>query len=149
MQRLRLFEDFMTTQEQTIRQIVEIMRRAGVRYAMIGGHAVSVHARPRVTVDVDFLFSGKGDAQLQALFEAEGFHVERHGEVMRLWASSPPAEGDEPLADFIRAELNRTQIEALRTAVEVDYRGVSVCVVSKPALVALKFLSATSAKRDH
>lgn len=38
-------------------EFVEILERHGVRYLLIGGHAVSFHGYPRLTADVDFAYA--------------------------------------------------------------------------------------------
>ena len=38
-----------------LRGIVEALDTAGIAYALVGGHAVSIHAIPRATEDVDLL----------------------------------------------------------------------------------------------
>lgn len=35
--------------------------RCGVRFVLLGGYAVSIHAKPRATKDLDLLVSGEGD----------------------------------------------------------------------------------------
>jgi hypothetical protein len=40
--------------------LVEFVR-CGVRFVLLGGYAVGVHAKPRATKDLDLLISGEGD----------------------------------------------------------------------------------------
>jgi predicted nucleotidyltransferase len=40
--------------------LVEFVR-CGVRFVLVGGYAVGIHARPRATKDLDVLVSGEGD----------------------------------------------------------------------------------------
>jgi predicted nucleotidyltransferase len=35
--------------------------RSGVRFVLLGGYAVGIHAKPRATKDLDLLVSGEGD----------------------------------------------------------------------------------------
>jgi predicted nucleotidyltransferase len=40
--------------------LVEFVR-SGVRFVLLGGYAVGIHAKPRATKDLDLLVSGEGD----------------------------------------------------------------------------------------
>ena len=137
----------MNEQTKIIRRVVTLLRKHRVRFALIGGHAVSYYSRPRVTVDVDFLVSRKSVGVLETTLGRAGFQVEQRGEVVRLWAASADPKADEPIVDFVPAEYNATQLEAFKTAREIRYQGISLRMVTRPALVALKFLSAASEHR--
>src|SRR2546425_971997 len=96
---LKLFWDYMTEHLDRIRRVVELLDRLHVRYAVIGGHAVSFHARPRLTVDVDFLVAvQKLSAIEKALTDAD------LAEARRIVAASNPAAADElsRLVDDVR-----------------------------------------------
>jgi len=43
------------------RDLLAEFARFGVRYALLGGYAVSFHGKPRLTKDLDLLISGLGD----------------------------------------------------------------------------------------
>jgi hypothetical protein len=146
---LRFYWDTMNEQTERIRRVVAVLRRRQLRYALVGGHAVSFHARPRTTVDMDFLVTARALPKIQADLRAAGFRVEGRGHELRAWDASANPEVDEPVVDFVAAENNRAQAEALKTATDVTYQGILLRVVTRPALVALKFISATSASREH
>ncbi len=137
----------MAEQSDRIRRVVAILERERVRYAIIGGHAVSYHHRLRVTVDVDFLVASRALGRLDKAMSKEGFVTRKRGDVLRVWEAGADIDKDEPVVDFVPAELQATQKEALRTAIEVTYQGVHLRIVTRAALVALKFLSATSGHR--
>jgi hypothetical protein len=144
---LRFFWDYMSEQTARIRRVVELLRRRRVSYALVGGHAVSYHWKPRLTVDVDFLVPGRAIAGLERALAGAGFQAQRRGEVLRAWDADADPAIDDPVVDFVPAEYNAAQAEALRTAVKVDYQGIPLRVVTRAALVALKFLSAVSQTR--
>ena len=147
MRELRFFWDYMSEQVDHLRRVLQLLRRRRIRYALVGGHAVSFHWKPRLTVDIDFLVPERALAGLERALPEQGFVGQRRGEVLRVWnAGADPKEAD-PVVDFVPAEHNRTQHEALRTALDAVYQELAVRVVTRPALVALKFLSATSATR--
>jgi len=145
--KLRFFWDYMNEQTERIRRVVGVLRRLRIPYALIGGHAASYHGRPRVTVDVDFLVAGKSLPRLEAALPEEGFVVRRRGEVLSAWEKGQDPAADEPVVDLVPAEYNRTQEEALRTAEQVRYQKILLRVVTRPAVVALKYLSAVSPHR--
>ena len=37
-----------------LREFVELLNAAGVKYLLVGGHAVALHGHPRFTGDIDF-----------------------------------------------------------------------------------------------
>ena len=145
----RLFWDYMSEQVDRIRRVVGVLDALGVKYALIGGHAVSYHWRPRVTVDVDFLVPAKSLARIQAALPAAGFIVEQRGELLRAWELGADPTKDEPVVDLVPTEFNETQREVVRTAIDVSYQGVALHMAGRAALVALKFLSAISMTRQQ
>ena len=50
-----------------------MLEEAGVEYALVGGLAVSIHARPRATDDIDLLIAGADALRAQRLLEREGY----------------------------------------------------------------------------
>ena len=149
MAEFRLYWDYMSEQLDWIRRVVGVFDALGLRYALIGGHAVSFHWRPRVTVDVDFLVPAASLPRLEAALPGAGFLVERRGEILRAWNAGADPAVDEPIVDFVPAEYNETQREVVRTAIEADYQGVPLRIASRAAVVALKFLSAISPTRQQ
>jgi hypothetical protein len=146
---LKFFWDYMTEHVDRIRRVVELLDRLRVTYALIGGHAVSFHARPRLTVDIDFLVAMQRLSAIEQALPDSGFVVRRRGDVVSAWDQGMNPDSDEPVLDFVPAELSDSQAEALRSAIEVRYQNITLRMVSRPALVALKFLSATSLSRGH
>ena len=51
----------------------------GLRYLVIGGHAVNAYGEPRTTVDVDFLACKEDRKSWTDLLKAEGFKLEHDG----------------------------------------------------------------------
>src|SRR5262249_13143179 len=99
--------------------------------------------------DVDFLVPSRALPGIAADLRAAGFLVERRGDVVRVWEKDADPRADEPIIDLVAVEKSRAQREAVKTAAEDVYRGVSVCIVSRGALVAIKFVSAMSRSRQH
>lgn len=68
----------MTPLEEALRLAVELLRDTGLRFALVGGLAVSAHTEPRVTRDVDLAVAVADDAQAEELvraFLARGFEL--------------------------------------------------------------------------
>jgi hypothetical protein len=112
---------------KSLTDIAMLLGRAGVEYALIGGHAVNLVLEPRFTADVDITINADLDAleRLNAELLAAGFRVERtHG-------------ADQPSGpDFVRfvddvgttLELQTAKTAMQRTAVAraIDHGGVFV-----------------------
>jgi hypothetical protein len=144
---LKFFGDYMSEQSDRIRRVVSALESLGVQYALIGGHAVSYHLRPRVTVDVDFLVGMRDLSRIAAALQQVGFQAESRGEILRAWEQTANPQVDEAVVDIVPAHLNRTTAEALQSAVAASYEGSTLRVVARPALAALKFLAASSRER--
>jgi hypothetical protein len=144
---LKFYWDHMSEQSDRIRRVVSALEGLGARFALIGGHAVSYHLRPRVTVDVDFLVGARDLTPIATALESVGFRTENRGEILRAWEQKADPEREEPVVDIVPAHLNRTTAEALKSAIPVSYEGNTLRVVARPALAALKFLAASSRER--
>ena len=141
---LRLFGELMDSQLGVLDRVVLALERARARWAVVGGHAVSAHTRPRVTVDIDLLVEGHRRAAVEDALRAEGFTIRQDGDALRVLA----APGDtEPVADVLFSHLHALWPEVLRTAVETTYQDRNVRVCSRVALVVMKFLAAVSPQR--
>ena len=58
---------------QTMRRVAELLKRANIEYAIVGGMAVNAHHHERTTKDVDFLLSATGLQSLRQLGASAGF----------------------------------------------------------------------------
>jgi hypothetical protein len=114
---------------------------ARVRYLVVGGHAVGVHARPRTTKDVDLWLDASAEnvsracAALRAFGAPAGIIEDlRTADPSEIvWMGRAPARVDLllslPAVDFA---------SAWRRRVEVDVEGVRVHVIGRDDLVANK-----------
>lgn len=142
---IRLFGELMDEQLEVLDRVVRSLERAGARWALVGGHAVSAHARPRLTVDVDFLVEGRRREAVERALRETGYTLRPEADVVRVLGAPDDAE---PVADLRFSHLHALWTEALRTASEVAYQERTVCVVSRPALVAMKYLAAVNPRRS-
>jgi predicted nucleotidyltransferase len=121
--------------------VVEVLEREKVNYAVIGAFALSVHGTIRGTTDVDaVLFTQpKQLANLQAAFERSGFRTElRRG------------DADDPIpAMLVLTDAFDNQVEllgglrgmdpdVLSRTVEVPFMGVSLRIVGREDFIAMK-----------
>jgi predicted nucleotidyltransferase len=121
--------------------VVEILQRENVDYAVIGAFALSVHGEVRGTMDVDaVLFTPpKKLASLRATFESAGFHAKlRRG------------DHDDPIpAMLVLRDAHGNQVELLgglrgmdpevfSRTVEVPLMGVNLRIVGREDFIAMK-----------
>src|SRR5262245_34824707 len=134
-----LFEEF--------RVIVSALAAARVPYAVCGGIAMSIHARPRATIDIDLLAPPTAIARIVDALTPHGF-VRREPSPTRLADGSVVmhrltkiVRGDPEVLvlDVIEALPGATE-RAWQTRVEVDWDGQPVTVVSRAGLIELKRL---------
>src|SRR3989442_10677791 len=53
--------------EETFRRFIAVLERVGTRWALVGAHAVNFFARPRATIDMDFVVDAR---KLRVLLDA-------------------------------------------------------------------------------
>ncbi|MEM9313786.1 MAG: hypothetical protein AAGA95_04105 [Pseudomonadota bacterium] len=106
-----------------------IATAAGVCFALIGGHAVNLYARPRATVDVDFLVAGNDAVCLRDALVEVGFEV---------------LDWRDEIASFVRGPQRIDMIVAQGTLsqqflADAEVMAGAPCpVVSAEALISLK-----------
>lgn len=121
--------------------VLEILQREKVNYALIGAFALSVHGTIRGTTDVDALLSTTPQhlAQLHTAFDRAGFATE-----LRRGGPDDPIMGMLVLGDSYN---NRVELlGGLRgldpaffsRTLEIPFRGVSLRFVGREDLIAMK-----------
>jgi hypothetical protein len=142
---LDLFEEF--------RALVEALDREGVEFAVCGGLAMAIHARPRATLDVDLLVPPAALEAAKSVARACGYAVEggrmslAGGRVAIHRLSKPdPETGDLLSLDLLEVT------PAIRAAWDgrqtVDWEHGAIQVVSRPGLVAMKRLRGSGQDQD-
>jgi len=134
-----LFEEFRT--------IVAALGAARVPYAICGGIAMSIHARPRATIDIDLLAPQAAVASITDALLPSGF-VRRErtpallteGEVvMHRLTKIVPGDPEVLLLGVIEVRPGATE-RAWQTRINSEWEGHSVTVVSRSGLIGLKRL---------
>ena len=121
--------------------VVEVLRREKVDYAVIGAFALVVLGVIRATTDIDaLLFTTPGRlANLEKLFKRVGFGTELHTA-----ETDDPVSGMLVLSDDFR---NRVQLlgglrnmdpEILSRTLEIKFRGETLRVVGREDFIAMK-----------
>jgi hypothetical protein len=134
-----LFEEF--------RSVVRALAETRIPYAICGGIAMSIHARPRATIDIDLL--APPDV-VERIVEALGPHgfVRREripaplaagAVVMHRLTKIVPGDPDVLVLDVIEARPGPTEA-AWSTRTTAEWEGQSIAVVSRDGLVGLKRL---------
>ncbi len=114
---------------------------AEVRYLVIGGHAVSLHSRPRTTKDIDIWLEPSRDniARACAALRAFGIPTELVAELDSassddiVWFGRPPARVDllqsVPALSFEEAWLRRVTVSF--HGVSVSFLGIEDLILNK------------------
>ncbi|HEV8437294.1 MAG TPA: nucleotidyl transferase AbiEii/AbiGii toxin family protein [Methylomirabilota bacterium] len=134
-----LFEEF--------RAVVGALGDARVPYAICGGIAMSIHAHPRATIDIDLLAPPDAVVKIVDVLLPHGF-VRRErtptrlaeGEVvMHRLTKIVPEDPEVLVLDVIEVRPGATE-GAWQTRTSTAWEGHSVTVVSRAGLIALKRL---------
>ena len=134
-----LFEEF--------RAIVGALADARVPYAICGGIAMSIHAHPRATIDIDLLAPADAVATIVDLLASHGF-IRRDRTPTRLAAGEVvmhrltkivPGDPEVLVLDVIEVRPGATE-GAWHTRTSAEWEGHPVTVVSRTGLIELKKL---------
>ena len=134
---------------RTLAELSEILEEVGSEHVLIGGLAVGYHGRLRATVDVDLLVPRAQLGALAAALTARGYVVVEHPDRIRAYPPGvDPADSDaEAIADLVAREAHPVLEAAARHGQPARVLGHTVRIVSRGALVALKFHAAISPRR--
>jgi len=138
---------------EELRDLLATLEREGVAFALCGGLAVAVHARPRATLDVDLLLPEDQLDAARRVARGLGYTIDagrmvvREGVIEMHRLSKPdPETGDLLGLDLIRVT------PALRAAWEtretVAWEHGRIPVVSRAGLVAMKRLRGSGQDLD-
>jgi Domain of unknown function (DUF1814). len=148
----------MTPLEAALRLAVEALRKEGVRWAVVGGLAVSARAEPRTTRDVDVAVGVVDDAEAERIL----FRLQGHGLVVvsvveqtarkRLATARLRPAGEAPhglLLDLLFASSGIEE-EIVASADEIEVLpGLTIPIARTGHLVALKALARNDRDRPQ
>lgn len=135
---------------EVVRRAFADLRRFGARVALVGGLAVSVHTRPRMTKDVDISVAVAGDAEAEQIVRACLHAGYKHGAILehesgrlatvRLFVPESASRG-EPDVDLLFATCGiENEIVAGARVLKLGTLG-TVPVAGVGHLIAMKLLS--------
>jgi hypothetical protein len=129
------------------RAVVRALADARLAYAVCGGIAMSIHAHPRATIDIDLLAPPDAVAGIAAALRPLGFlrrerspaRLAGGAVVMHRLTKIVPAEPDVLVLDIIEVGPGTTE-RAWQTRTTAEWEGYPVTVVSRAGLIELKRL---------
>jgi hypothetical protein len=121
--------------------VVEILRRQKINYAVIGAFALAVHGVIRATTDVDALLFTKPSrlAELQKPFKRAGFHTE-----LRNAGADDPVSGMLVLSDDfgnhveLLGGLRNMDPKIYSRTLEIKFRDETLRIVGREDFIAMK-----------
>jgi predicted nucleotidyltransferase len=117
-----------TMKQETVKDVLNRLNEAGVRYCLVGGLALAHHSVPRQTQDVDILVLPEDLELVQHLLQGHELHGTSVVMVFKI---------DETRIDIIPANL-RAKREAVLAYIEDVLDGMIVRVVNLRDLILLK-----------
>jgi hypothetical protein len=135
------------TKERPLRLVAELLNRAGVSYALIGGVAVQIRTtEPRTTLDIDVAVPRFDDVPRAALLAAGFDHTGRH-EHSDNWRAPPAGPGSLRTAVQFSAE-DEGIADAVAHAELTDLAdGLRMRVATPADLIVLKLAAAAEPRR--
>jgi len=123
------------------KDLLEEFVRCGVRFVLLGGYAVGIHAKPRATKDLDLLVSAQGDNLVRVATALTAFGAPTH--VVEAARNMQPTEvvylGVPPVRIDILQKADGIDTEqTLGRAITVRVGELSVPVISIEDLIANK-----------
>lgn len=138
---------------EELRSLVHALEEARVGFAVCGGLAVAIHARPRATLDVDLLLPADQLESARGVARELGYRIEagplsfRGGAVVIHRLSKPDPETGELLSlDLLL--VTPALSEAWETRERVEWTHGSLPVVSRSGLIAMKRLRGSGQDLD-
>ncbi len=142
----------------TLRRLAADLEREGCAWALLGGLAVSVHAEPRFTRDIDVGVAVASDREAEQLIhrlQRHGYRVhavveqEETGRLATARLLPPGSSAEGVIVDLLFASSG-IEREIVRQAVPVEIvKGLSAPVARPGHLVALKVLARDDARRPQ
>lgn len=145
--RILTYWEVMDERAKMLRALKRVLREVDSEHALIGGLAVGYHGRWRATIDVDLLVPRRKLARIARVLEARGYTVRRLIDFIRVWPPGADVENEEPGADLVAREAHPVLRAAAAETESASILGSRMDVVTRGALVALKFHSAISPTR--
>ena len=126
------------------KEVLKALEDAGIPYAVCGGIAFSIHTKPRVTVDMDFLISPEDIEKCEKALATLGylpyaqFMTFADGKIkIKRLTKLEQGGGDIIYADFLL--VDNKDLEEIWNEKEVfTWEGMELSIVSRKGLISLK-----------
>ena len=148
----------MTEAEKALRSAAVDLSRAGARFALVGGLAVSARTEPRFTRDVDLAVAVESDDDAEEIVRAlqgSGYAMlavlehEKSGRLATVRMSQPRGTDPQGIVDLLFASSGvEPEIVSAASALAI-VRGLEVDVAQRGHLVALKILARDDDRRPQ
>jgi predicted nucleotidyltransferase len=148
----------MTEAEKALRSATVDLSRAGARFALVGGLAVSARTEPRFTRDVDLAVAVDSDAEAEGLvrtLQESGYATlavleqEKTGRLATVRMSQPRTVEPQGIVDLLFASSGlEPEIVSAASPLAI-VRGLDVDVAQRGHLVALKVLARDDDRRPQ
>ena len=128
-----------------LNDIIELLEKSNIEYAICGGLALAIHGFPRATFDIDILIKAESLEKAIEIVVAKGYNIrgldmsfkERAVEIRRV--SKIDKEGEVLSLDFL---LVTPKVEDVwETKEEYDWQGKDLWLVSREGLIKMKTLA--------
>ncbi len=128
-----------------LNDIIELLEKSNIEYAICGGLALAIHGFPRATFDIDILIKAESLEKAIEIVVAKGYNIrgldmsfkERAVEIRRV--SKIDNEGEVLSLDFL---LVTPKVEDVwETKEEYDWQGKDLWLVSREGLIKMKTLA--------
>jgi predicted nucleotidyltransferase len=120
---------------------IELLARERIDYAVIGAMAASIHGVVRASTDADVVLSlaGRKSSDLEQQFESAGFQTEFRpgGQDDPIPALLQLTDGYKNRVDLLLG-LRGLEPEAFSRAIEVNFQGTSIRIISLEDFIAMK-----------
>ena len=137
---------------EEFRGILSALDSAGVAYAVCGGLAVAIHARPRATVDVDLLLPRDELERAKDAIRGRGYVIDTGPMILRRdviemhLSKSDPESGDVLSVDLLL--VTPELASPWETRERVGWEHGEVSVVSRSGLILMKRLRGSGQDLD-
>ena len=128
-----------------LNDIIELLEKSNIEYAICGGLALAIHGFPRATFDIDILIKAESLEKAIEIVVAKGYNIrgldmsfkERAVGIRRV--SKIDNEGEVLSLDFL---LVTPKVEDVwETKEEYDWQGKDLWLVSREGLIKMKTLA--------
>ena len=139
----------MNTLVDNLKRAVRDLKELNLKFALIGGFAVSFHTSPRTTEDIDFILLAKNNAEIENLVRSlhskdykliNLFENTAKKKVSLVRLLSPNCEGPNPNLDLL-FNITGIEQEIVSEAIHYNYLEIDAPIASIACLIAMKLVS--------